>query len=451
MISRIRVHVIHYKECKNLILRYQDPTTGKYHRKSAGTASRKDARKEAGKWEDELNSGKAPGLFVETWEAFRLRYELEVLTALARRTADKVDGIFNVLERTLPAVAKGLLRDLTAERISRLQSELRKAGRAEATIQGHLAHLRAALAWAVDQGLIPEVPRIRKPKRAKRSGKADPMKGRPITLEEFERMLAAVPKALTVKQRNPKTQKVTAIVPSADVVESWRHLLKGLWWSGLRLGEALNLYWDRPDRLCVDLSGKRPMLRITAECEKGNRDRLLPVVPEFAEFLLATPAAERHGRVFKPLYRGGEVVTSAGYVCRAIGCCGRLAGVKVRTETKPDPKTGEPREVVKFASAHDCRRSFGERWSSRVMPQILMALMRHESIDTSLRYYIGRNAQVTADAAWAAYSKVQEGTVSGTIGESGQSATQETETQPLLNNGVAEVAAVGVEPTTRGL
>ena len=27
-------------------------------------------------------------------------------------------------------------------------------------------------------------------------------------------------------------------------VESCRHLLRGLWWSGLRLGEALNLSWD---------------------------------------------------------------------------------------------------------------------------------------------------------------------------------------------------------------
>ena len=50
---------------------------------------------------------------------------------------------------------------------------------------------------------------------------------------------------------------------------------------------------------------------------------------------------------------------------------------------------------VKYASAHDMRRSFGERWASRVMPQVLMELMRHESIDTTLRYYVGRNAQQT--------------------------------------------------------
>jgi hypothetical protein len=51
-----------------------------------------------------------------------------------------------------------------------------------------------------------------------------------------------------------------------------------------RLGETLNLYWDRPDKLCVDLSGKRSMLKIVAELEKGGRDRLLPIAPEFADF-----------------------------------------------------------------------------------------------------------------------------------------------------------------------
>ena len=69
-------------------------------------------------------------------------------------------------------------------------------------------------------------------------------------------------------------------------VESWRHYLHGLWLSGLRLAESLNLYWDRPDRLCIELGGERPMLRIPAECEKGHRDRLLPITPDFAEFLL---------------------------------------------------------------------------------------------------------------------------------------------------------------------
>jgi len=58
---------------------------------------------------------------------------------------------------------------------------------------------------------------------------------------------------------------------------------------------------------------------------------------------------------------------------------------------------------VKYASAHDLRRSFGERWATRVMPVVLQELMRHESIDTTMRYYVGRSAQSTAKLLWQAH------------------------------------------------
>ena len=53
---------------------------------------------------------------------------------------------------------------------------------------------------------------------------------------------------------------------------------------------------------------------------------------------------------------------------------GKAAGVKV----------SESGGKVKYASAHDLRRSFGERWASRVMPNVLQELMRHENIQTTL-------------------------------------------------------------------
>jgi hypothetical protein len=40
------------------------------------------------------------------------------------------------------------------------------------------------------------------------------------------------------------------------------------------------------------------MLRINGDQEYGGQDRMLPITPDFAEFLLATPEAERMGRVF---------------------------------------------------------------------------------------------------------------------------------------------------------
>jgi len=66
-------------------------------------------------------------------------------------------------------------------------------------------------------------------------------------------------------------------------------------------------------------------------------------------------------------------------------------------------------EKVKYASAHDFRRAFGVWWAARLMPAQLMELMRHESIETTLRFYVGTDAQRTAEAAWTAFEATQGG------------------------------------------
>ena len=87
-------------------------------------------------------------------------------------------------------------------------------------------------------------------------------------------------------------------------------------------------------------------------------------------------------------------------VSKIVSKIGKAAGIKVYVNPK-DP------EKVKYASAHDLRRAFGVRWAARLMPAQLMELMRHESIETTLRFYVGTDAQRTADAAWAAFEAVQ--------------------------------------------
>ena len=55
------------------------------------------------------------------------------------------------------------------------------------------------------------------------------------------------------------------------------------------------------------------------------------------------------------------------------------------------------------ASAHDFRPAFGVLWAARLMPAQMMEMMRHESIETTLRFSVGTDAQRTAEAAWAAF------------------------------------------------
>jgi len=371
--NAITVKVTKYSGRKFYVMYWEDPLTRKRCYESTKRTTRSKAERVAAVREAELLEGRYKPATNTTWQEFRERYEDEVLTSLAERTDKAVGTVFNKVEAL---VHPQKLSDLNADRLSEYQSGLRKAELAEATIRTYLAHLRSALRWAVDMGMLREVPKVKMPKRARGSKM---MKGRPITTEEFERLLS-------------KTESVVG----AAAAQSWQHFLTGLWWSGLRLSEGLDLWWDRQDKLRVDMDGRRPMLWIRADLEKGNQDRLLPMAPEFAEFLEATPVEERTGRVFQPMNRKGTGLSiDSDWVSRVICRIGKAAGVIVN----PIGRNGH----VKCASAHDLRRSFGERWAPRVMPVVLQELMRHESIETTLKYYVGRNAEATADAIWAGY------------------------------------------------
>ncbi len=145
---------------------------------------------------------------------------------------------------------------------------------------------------------------------------------------------------------------------------------------------------------------------------------------EFAEWLLVRPEAEQTGRVFHPMPRrvhgdrlGWQRVSVV--ICKI----GRAAGVKVATH----PTTGK----VKYALAHDLRRSFGERWASRILPPDLMVLMRHESIDTTMKYYVGRNAQNTARVLWEAHEKAARGNIFGNTCQNTAETTDSQQTQTV--------------------
>jgi integrase len=127
------------------------------------------------------------------------------------------------------------------------------------------------------------------------------------------------------------------------------------------------------------------------------------MAPEFALLLLETAETERSGAVFKlPGIRGQTSELRSKWVGKVVSKIGEAAGVRVHVDPK-DPKK------VKYASAHDLRRAFGERWAARIMPAQLRELMRHESIETTLRYYVGTNAERTADACWDAFENVAGG------------------------------------------
>jgi len=343
--------------------------------------------------------------------------------------------VFSTIKRILNPVRLG---DVNADRLSHAVGQLRMEGKSPFTIRNYFAHLKASFRWAAGIGLLAAVPKF--PEIARMKGKK--MKGRPITAEEFDRMLTAV-----------------AAVVGEESARGWRFLLRGLWCSGFRLGEALNLTWDQPDKLRVVVTEKRPMVEIPGALQKSGEDQLWPMPPELWDLLSVIPERKRRGRVFKLAgvvnprspwagTRGGSI-GQMDWVSHVVSRIGQRAGIIVESKPKRNLKTGEVGERIKYASAHDLRRSFGVRWSKLVMPTQLKELMRHKDIATTMDYYIGRSAQDTAEAVWAAYQRGSGNTLATVTTDGGQ-ATGEAEDARACETRTCETHLTGLEPVTFG-
>ena len=384
MDETVRVHLIREKDRQNLTMRYRDPVTGKHVKKSSGTSNQKEALKLAAQWEAAINESRYRAPLKTTWDQFRDRYEVEHLARLAAGTQDRAKRALDLFEQYMHP---RLLRDVTASRISQFQATLRDDRKIEeTTIAAHLRHLKAALRWAEGIGIMAKAPKIAMPKRVK-GGKL--MKGRPITTEEFERMLSKVPEA------RPKD------------AGAWKRFLTGLWLSGLRLRESLLLSWDEDADFAVDLSGRHPRFRIAGKAQKSGQAQLLPMTPDFAEWLLDTPEEDRQGLVFSL----SDDRTGRPLGARAVGDTISRIGEKAQVLVDKAKR--------KYASAHDLRRGFGTRWAKRVMPATLQLLMRHADIATTTGFYVGISADEVASDLWANYAQsVQEGTGLGAMTQS---------------------------------
>ena len=369
--NEIEVKVTANRSRKYFIMYWRDPVSDVREERSTKKTKRRDALRVAARWEAELRSGKYSKQSRRvTWEQFRDTYFEDKLAGSPRRTQESVATAFNHLEQS---INPKMLSSLTSATVSRFKRELRNVGVADTSVAAYMRALRSALNWAAKRKLLAEAPEFDIPKRGK--GRRL-MRGRPITTEEYERMVVVTP-------------HVRPLDASA-----WQWYLTGLWLFGLRLEESVALSWDDDAEIAVDLTGRYPRLRIYSEAEKGNRDRLLPMTPDFAEFLLATPEAEQHGLVFRLVGLKTKQSIQANSVGRVVSDIGRCAGVVI------------DKAKDQHATAHDFRRAFGTRWSTRVKPARLQILMRHQSIETTLKYYVAEDADDVAADLWRDFKPV---------------------------------------------
>ncbi len=343
-----------------LQLYYRDPVTGNAVRRSAKTTSWKLAERAAVEWEIQLRNS----AYVSndpSWDAFRTRFEDEHLPAKARRTKHSYVTALNQFERVVGSPKR--LSAITSSMISDYGAKLRREKYSDVTVGNILRHLKSALRWANAVGMLREIPRFVMPSL---SGQRL-MRGRAITDAEFQLLRKAAEELYPPPAHQP-----------------WDDLLCGLMLSGLRISEAMRLSWDSPPWR-IDLDAKpHPRLVIYSEGQKSRRDQLLPITPDFTHFLRELKSRSTGtGKVF-----AGLPWVSADNIGREISRIGQHSGVVVNDEAE------------KFVSAHDLRRSFGQRWSVKVRPAVLRALMRHASIETTMRYYVSDDALSLGDELW---------------------------------------------------
>lgn len=372
-------------------LRYDCPIEKRQIRISTGTRDEAEAERQKAELEAKLllgletKTGRNAVLGPEMeWSDYREQYRTPHLATLRDNTAMHAESRLDLAERIMkPKTLGGLaepnaLQQLQAKLLAGEQS-LRKKPRSSHTVRGYMNSILAALNWAHLQGWLPTAPKIRKIK----TPKLKVMKGRPITETEFKKMLEA-----------------TAGVVGDEAAESWKHVLRGLWESALRLEEMMHVSWDLPGTIRpVWRDNQLPILDIPAAMQKNDTEENIPLLPWFVSLLLKTPAEQRRGWVFNPLslqLRVGRKVRhhrpDAEWVGKVVARIGEAAGIVVE---QADERTGRP---TKHATAHDLRRSCGERLrNAGVPPLVICRVMRHASWDTTRKFYAPGDVQRDAE------------------------------------------------------
>lgn len=340
-----------------------------------------------------------------TWEEFCERYESVHLPSLSQGSLETWTTTKNSINSLL---SPAYLVDVDESAIDLWSSRLRRAGLSENTIESRLATLGAALSYAKKIKWIAVKPTIEKPHRAR--GVNRKARSRPVSGEEYERMLANVNAGLLLLEREkhqknqlarqtpPKRRASEATVAKRHekqeariVAESplWTRFIEALWLSGLRIDEACKLSWEWSADFAVDLSGRFPQYRIKVKGHKGARDQLCPMAPEFAAFLARIPEQERRGRVL-------GVTCTPNHAGRVVSAIGRASRIVVSSDGKT-------------ATAQDLRRSFGTRWAVRVQPAILQQLMRHRDIKTTMDFYVDIDLATLGAELWKHVPAVEVG------------------------------------------
>lgn len=295
------------------VLKFYCPILGKRVRKNCGTRDRREARRVQRECRERLLNGQyvvsggaitamhnkvasvstssanssAPG---KPWQECYEHY----LKRFKGRSIDDTVSRLSVAERIFEGRRKDqglpagitIMECLNDEGIEYLQDRLlagdgsRFDSRAAVTVNSIVRRVMTFARFCRRKKWVPRLPEV------ERLDDGDAMKGRPVTGEEFERMLDVVPK-----------------VVGAGPAESWRFTLRVLWESTFRVGDVMDFSWDDPQHIYPvwpHRSGLHPTL-VVPSTQKNRKNQEIPMLPGLAELLKQVPVSEMTGWVVNPL------------------------------------------------------------------------------------------------------------------------------------------------------
>ena len=113
----------------------------------------------------------------------------------------------------------------------------------------------------------------------------DVMKGRPLTLAEFNQMIDVVP-----------------MVVGDGSAQSWIFVLQVLWQSAFRVQDVMEFSWNDPNFIHPKWPmrrGQHPTIFIPP-AQKNGKTQEIPMLPGLAELLNSIPGDDRHGWIVNP-------------------------------------------------------------------------------------------------------------------------------------------------------
>lgn len=280
-----------------------------------------------------------------TWEIAREQFESIKYPGVAEGTAQQYRTTFAHWERLVGSSRDIALVDSLA--VSQFESALRRQKLKTATVSKVLRHLRSFLRWCARKKFVDRAPEIDMPKQQKKRL----AKGKPITEAQFNSLIDDYKKS------------------GKKDVDSWANFLRGLWLSGFRSHELARLHWTDGD-IILDLDHDPfPAVLFRGDPQKSRQEEAWPLPPDFLAYV--RQIERRRGLVFPlPVRDRTSVSRQACEILKPLG-----------------------------ASCHDLRRSFATRWATKVPPAVLMTMLRHQSISTTMDFYVDLGA---TGAAWRA-------------------------------------------------